>query len=84
MCRLLRLLEGQDEPAEFICRLQFDHAWMVRGYRSEYLTYQVEQGPPPSGFYRIENSTGLPQACEQRLKNYPEWRNWDDMNTATT
>jgi hypothetical protein len=68
----------QGEPAEFICQLQFDHAWVVRGYRSEYLPYQVEQRPPPSGVYRIENSTWPPQACEQRLKNYPEWRSWDD------
>src|SRR4029453_9845062 len=68
----------QGEPAEYICQLQFDRAWMVRGCRSEYLPYQVEQGLAPSGVYQIENSTWLPLACGQRLKNYPEWRNWDD------
>jgi hypothetical protein len=35
-------------------------------------------GLPPSCVYQIENSTWLLQACEQRLKNYPKWRNWDD------
>jgi hypothetical protein len=51
---------------------------MLRGCRSEYLPYQVEQGLAPSGVYQSENSTWLPLACGQRLKNYPEWRNWDD------
>src|SRR3712207_6870595 len=29
------------EPADFICKLTFQDAWAVQGYRLEYMPYQV-------------------------------------------
>ena len=65
------------EPADYICELQFEHTWAVRGYCSEYLPYLVKQGLPRSSVYEIANSTWLRQASEQRLSDYPRWRDWD-------
>ena len=57
--------------------MQFEHAWEVRGHCSEHLLYQVKQGLSRSDIYKIEDSTWLRQASEQRLRDYPNWRNWD-------
>src|SRR5689334_18467740 len=65
------------EPADYICELVFDQAWAVRGYRSEYLPYQLKQGLSQSNIYEVENSNWLQQASEQRARSYPNWRNWD-------
>lgn len=67
------------EPADYVCELQFDHAWAVRGHRSEILPYRPGRGhqPPHSGIYKVENSTWLQQASKQRAADYPNWRNWD-------
>jgi hypothetical protein len=62
------------EPADYVCELQFDHAWGVRGYRLEWLPYRLGQEPTRSGIYKVENSTWLREASEQRAAFYPNWR----------
>jgi hypothetical protein len=57
--------------------LQFEHAWEVRGHCSEHLPYQVKQGLSRSDIYKIEDSTWLKRASEQRVRDYPNWRDWD-------
>jgi hypothetical protein len=65
------------EPAGYVCELIFDHAWAIRGYRSEYLPYRLKQKGSHSDIYEIENSTWLKQASEQRARSYPNWQSWD-------
>jgi hypothetical protein len=68
--------EAAGEPAEYICKLSFNHAWAVRGINSEYLPYEYEANHR-SCIYKIEDSLWLKNETEQRSKSYPEWREWD-------
>jgi hypothetical protein len=68
---------GAGEPADYLCKLIFHHAWAVRGIRLEGLPYQIKTHRR-SCIYEIENSEWLKQVSEQRLRNYPEWKNWDE------
>jgi hypothetical protein len=65
------------EPANYICEIRFDHAWAVRGYRSEYLPYKIGAEQTRSDIFKIVGSTWLKQASKQRERSYSNWRDWD-------
>jgi hypothetical protein len=68
--------EAAGEPAEYICKLSFHHAWAVRGENSEHLPYEIlEQNR--SCIYEVTDSEWLKHESEQRSKAYREWREWD-------
>ncbi len=69
--------EVPGEPADYICKLTFNHAWAVRGVDSEYLPYEYKEHHR-SCIYEIEDSEWLKQNIEQRSKSYPEWKEWDN------
>ncbi len=48
----------------------------VEVFTLEGLPYQIKEHRR-SCIYEIENSEWLKQVSEQRLRNYPEWKNWD-------
>lgn len=64
------------EPADYICRLGFSHAWAVRGYCSESPPYERSDGGR-SSVLEVKNSAWLREASAERQKNYPRWREWD-------
>ena len=68
---------GAGEPAAYLCRLTFHHAWAVRGFCLEFLPYKIPEHKYRSCVYRVEGSTWLKQVSEQRHRNYPEWKSWD-------
>ena len=65
------------EPASYLCKLTFHQAWAIRGLRLECFPYRVKEHRH-SCIYEVDNSSWLEQVSEQRLKNYPEWRSWDE------
>jgi hypothetical protein len=61
------------EPADFIGRLSFDHAWGVRSYRREFMPYRLN--PPhmrPSWIWRIPESELVKEHVLYRQQHYPE------------
>lgn len=64
------------QPADYICKLVFDHAWAVRAVNSEFLPYEINE-PQRSCVYEIKDSEWLIGISKQRSDYYPEWRNWD-------
>ena len=67
-------------PADYICKLTFDNAWAVRGYRLEFIPYKIKENNYHSCILEIENSSWLKQVSEQRIKYYPNWQKWDKRN----
>jgi hypothetical protein len=65
------------EPADYLCRLTFHHAWAVRGFNLECLPYRAQEHNYRSYIYRVEGSAWLEQVSEQRQACYPEWKRWD-------
>ena len=59
------------EPADYLCRLTFRHAWAVRGYRWEYFPYKIVLDSR-SCIYEVKNSRWLSGASAEYLKLYPE------------
>jgi hypothetical protein len=68
--------ESAGEPADYICKLIFNHAWAVRGGSSEYLPYEHKEHHRTC-IYEIVDSEWLRQKSERRSKSYPDWKKWD-------
>lgn len=64
------------EPANYACKLVFEHGWASRAMKVEFLPYQTNPtGTSP--LYEVINSSYLRESNGWRLHVYPEWRNWD-------
>lgn len=64
------------EPADYLGKLTFKHAWASRCLSSEIMPYEIHSAER-SCIYEIENSQWLNAVSAERLKNYPRWRDWD-------
>jgi hypothetical protein len=64
-------------PADYLCKLTFEDGWAVRGYCLESFPYEIKEPHHRSCIYEVENSQWLEQVSQQRIKNYPEWKKWD-------
>jgi hypothetical protein len=68
--------DAAGDPADYICQLRFDHAWAVRGLRSEFLPYEYA-AHHRSCIYEAVDSKWLEQERQLRSQNYPDWLSWD-------
>ena len=67
------------EPADYLGKLKFHHAWAVKGLRLEFLPYKIKEHKCHSKIFAIEDSQWLKQMSEQRLRNYPDWKSRDNQ-----
>jgi hypothetical protein len=67
------------EPADYLCRLTFHHAWAVRSFRWEYVPYKIASDPH-SYIYEVENSQWLDESSVEYLRLYPEWQGRDNLS----
>lgn len=65
------------EPADYVCKLTFDHCWATRTMSIEFSPYESRHVAPPSQIYEVSDSLFLKQSTELRQRYYPEWKNWD-------
>jgi hypothetical protein len=68
--------EAAGVPADYVCKIDFQHGWASRTMSVEFLPYEIESRDR-SSVYEVIDSGYLKQASEQRLRHYPEWKNWD-------
>src|SRR5262245_1333051 len=71
--------DAQGQPADYICQLKFHHAWAVHAVNSEFLPYELAD-TQRSCIYEVEDSAWLKRESEQRVQNYPQWREWDQQS----
>lgn len=68
--------DASAEPANYACRLAFEHGWASRAMKVEFLPYQIN-ATGTSPLYEVIDSSYLGEATAWRSRVYPEWKNWD-------
>ena len=68
--------ETNGAPANYLCRLTFNHAWAVRAVCSEIDPYEYREHLR-SCIYEIQESEWLKRLSEERVALYPRWLEWD-------
>jgi hypothetical protein len=68
--------ESSAKPANYACRLAFEHGWAARAMKVEFLPYDlVMTGTSP--LFEVVDSAYLREVDKWRQTAYPEWKTWD-------
>jgi hypothetical protein len=68
--------EASAVPADYVCRLAFEHGWASRSMNVEFLPYKTI-GTGTSPVYEVTNSAYLRDASKWRSTVYDKWKTWD-------
>lgn len=63
-------------PADYICKLVFEHAWAARGFSLEFSPYQIKEHKGGC-VYVVQDSEWLEKETQRRLMYYSRWKTWD-------
>jgi hypothetical protein len=64
---------ASSEPADYICRLSFEHAAAVRSFGREFIPYRIPDHSHHSYILRVPDSDMQRDHVAYRQRHYPQW-----------